>query len=103
MKQMDTILKAVGIKTKECRLEEKGSGSLFSPLAKKSQQAAGSETQEEENTVREENAADSEALPAGHAHHCDSPHCLLGETSLPCPDLSNSGDSEEQAVGKGAS
>uniref|UniRef100_A0A452IPK8 Uncharacterized protein n=1 Tax=Gopherus agassizii TaxID=38772 RepID=A0A452IPK8_9SAUR len=30
MKQMDTILKAVGIKTKECRLEEKGNPSLFS-------------------------------------------------------------------------
>ncbi|KAK4809838.1 hypothetical protein QYF61_021298, partial [Mycteria americana] len=58
MKQMDTILKAVGIKTKECQLEEKGSGSLFSPLAKKSQRAAGSKTREEENTVREEDAAD---------------------------------------------
>ncbi|NWW54412.1 TMCO4 protein, partial [Pedionomus torquatus] len=55
MKQMDTILKAVGIKTKECRLEERGSGSLFSPPAEKPQQAAGSGTQE--NTVREEDAA----------------------------------------------
>uniref|UniRef100_A0A8C2U968 Transmembrane and coiled-coil domains 4 n=1 Tax=Coturnix japonica TaxID=93934 RepID=A0A8C2U968_COTJA len=60
MKQMDVILKAVGIKTKECRQEEKGSVSLFSPLAKKSQQAAGSETQEEENTVQEEDGADSD-------------------------------------------
>ncbi|NXV74087.1 TMCO4 protein, partial [Atlantisia rogersi] len=59
MKQMDTILKAVGVKTKECQLEEKGRGSLFSPLAKKSQQAAGSESQEE-NTMREEDAADGE-------------------------------------------
>ncbi|XP_076212460.1 transmembrane and coiled-coil domain-containing protein 4 [Aptenodytes patagonicus] len=101
MKQMDTILKAVGIKTKECRLEEKGSGSLFSPLAKKSQQAAGSEPQEEENTVREEDAADGEALPASHAHRRDSPSCLLGEASLPCPDCSNSGDSKKQAAGEG--
>lgn len=99
MKQMDTILKAVGIKTKECRLEEKGSGSLFSPLAKKSQQAAGSEPQE--NAVREEDAADGEALPASHAHRRDSPSCLLGETSLPCPDRSNSGDSKKQAAGEG--
>uniref|UniRef100_A0A8C9ELT2 Transmembrane and coiled-coil domains 4 n=1 Tax=Pavo cristatus TaxID=9049 RepID=A0A8C9ELT2_PAVCR len=60
MKQMDTILKAVGIKTKECRQEEKGSTSLFSPLAKKSQQAAGSETREEENTVQKEDGADSD-------------------------------------------
>ncbi|OXB77288.1 UNVERIFIED_CONTAM: hypothetical protein H355_002280 [Colinus virginianus] len=60
MKQMDTILKAVGIKTKECRQEEKGSTGLFSPQAKKSQQAAGSEAQEEENTVQEEDGADSD-------------------------------------------
>ncbi|NXH73023.1 TMCO4 protein, partial [Hydrobates tethys] len=100
MKQMDTILKAVGIKTKECRLEEKGSGSLFSPPAKKSQQAAGSETREEENATQEEDAADGEALPAGHAHSRDSPSCLLGETSLPCPDCSNSGDSKKQAAGE---
>ncbi|KAM9256290.1 LOW QUALITY PROTEIN: transmembrane and coiled-coil domain-containing protein 4 [Cariama cristata] len=102
MKQMDTILKAVGIKTKECRLEEKGSGSLFSPRAKKSQRAAGSETREEENTVREEDAADGEALPASHAQHRDSPSSLLGETSLPCPDCSNSEDSKKQAAGEGA-
>lgn len=101
MKQMDTILKAVGIKTRECQLEEKGSGSLFSPLAKKSQRAAGSETQKEENTVQEEDAADGEALPAGHAHDHDSPSYLLGETSLPCPDCSNSGDSKKQAAGEG--
>uniref|UniRef100_A0A8B9Z6X9 Transmembrane and coiled-coil domains 4 n=1 Tax=Buteo japonicus TaxID=224669 RepID=A0A8B9Z6X9_9AVES len=101
MKQMDTILKAVGIKTRECQLEEKGSGSLFSPLAKKSQRAAGSETQKEENTVQEEDAADSEALPAGHAHHHDSPSYLLGETSLPYPDCSNSRDSKKQAAGEG--
>lgn len=60
MKQMDTILKAVGIKTKECRQEEKGSTSLFSPLAKKSQRAAGSETWEEDNSVQEEDGADSD-------------------------------------------
>ncbi|XP_049656848.1 transmembrane and coiled-coil domain-containing protein 4 [Accipiter gentilis] len=101
MKQMDTILKAVGIKTRECQLEEKGSGSLFSPLAKKSQRAAGSETRKEENTVQEEDAADGEALPAGHAHDHDSPSYLLGETSLPCPDCSNSGDSKKQAAGEG--
>uniref|UniRef100_A0A8B9N4Z6 Transmembrane and coiled-coil domains 4 n=1 Tax=Accipiter nisus TaxID=211598 RepID=A0A8B9N4Z6_9AVES len=101
MKQMNTILKAVGIKTRESQLEEKGSGSLFSPLAKKSQRAAGSETRKEENTVQEEDAADGEALPAGHAHNHDSPSYLLGETSLPCPDCSNSGDSKKQAAGEG--
>ncbi|XP_040278363.1 transmembrane and coiled-coil domain-containing protein 4 [Bufo bufo] len=31
MKQMDTILKAVGIKTKECRLEEQNNGLLHAP------------------------------------------------------------------------
>uniref|UniRef100_A0A8D0ENG5 Transmembrane and coiled-coil domains 4 n=1 Tax=Strix occidentalis caurina TaxID=311401 RepID=A0A8D0ENG5_STROC len=67
MKQMETILKAVGIKTKECRLEERGTSSLFSPPAKKSQRAAGSETQEEENTVREEAVAEGEALLASQA------------------------------------
>uniref|UniRef100_A0A8C3Q1F1 Transmembrane and coiled-coil domains 4 n=1 Tax=Chrysolophus pictus TaxID=9089 RepID=A0A8C3Q1F1_CHRPC len=60
MKQMDMILKAVGIKTKECQQEEKGTARLFSPLAKKSQRAAGSETREEENTVQEEDGADSD-------------------------------------------
>ncbi|NXF34037.1 TMCO4 protein, partial [Nyctibius bracteatus] len=100
MKQMDTILRAVGIKTKEGQLEEKGGSSLFSPLAKKSQQAAGSETREEEDTVREEAAADGEAFPAGHAHRRDSPSCLSGETSLPCPDCSNL--SKRQAAGEGA-
>ncbi|XP_068772247.1 transmembrane and coiled-coil domain-containing protein 4 [Struthio camelus] len=58
MRQMDTILKAVGIKTKECRLEDKGSAGLFSPPAKKTQQAAGGEAREEERTVRDEDAAD---------------------------------------------
>jgi len=99
---MDMILTAVGIKTKECRLEEKGRGNLLSPLAKKSQQAAGSEAHEEENTVREEDAADGEALPASCAHHRGSPGCALGQTSLPCPDCSNSRDSKKQAAGEGA-
>ncbi|NXC74576.1 TMCO4 protein, partial [Anhinga anhinga] len=102
MKQMDTILKAVGVKTKDCRQEEKGSGSLFSPLAKKSQQAAGSKTGEEENAVQEEDAAGGEALAASLAHRPDSPSCLSGEASLPCPDCSNSGDSKKQAAGKEA-
>ncbi|XP_050787285.1 transmembrane and coiled-coil domain-containing protein 4 isoform X1 [Gopherus flavomarginatus] len=51
MKQMDTILKAVGIKTKECRLEEKGNPSLFSNQGEKSQTTAGSESQAEESTL----------------------------------------------------
>ncbi|NXN31299.1 TMCO4 protein, partial [Nycticryphes semicollaris] len=51
MKQMDTILKAVGIKTKECWLDERSSRSLFSPPAETPQRAAGSTTQEEENTM----------------------------------------------------
>ncbi|NXK97680.1 TMCO4 protein, partial [Formicarius rufipectus] len=49
MKQMDTILKAVGIKTKECPPEEKGSGSLFPSLATKSQREADSAAPGEEN------------------------------------------------------
>ncbi|NXP25525.1 TMCO4 protein, partial [Scytalopus superciliaris] len=57
MKQMDTILKAVGVKTKECPPEEKGSGSLFPPLAKKSQREAGGEAQGEGNTGKEEDEA----------------------------------------------
>ncbi|XP_074017581.1 transmembrane and coiled-coil domain-containing protein 4 [Numenius arquata] len=102
MKQMDTILKAVGIKTKECRQDERGTGSLFSPPAEKPQRAGGSGTREEENTVREEDVAEGEALSAGHAHGRDSPSWLSGETSLPCPDCSNSGDSKTQAAGEGA-
>ncbi|NXX96351.1 TMCO4 protein, partial [Centropus bengalensis] len=147
MKQMDTILKAVGIKTKACRLEEKGSSSLSSPQAKKSEQAAGSGAQEVTNTTCEEAAGSDcwswapmestspksgclssvpvwlvapdspappdtmretdllcmgEAVPAGHAHHKDSPGCLLGETSLSCPDCVDSGDSKKQALGEEA-
>lgn len=82
MKQMDTILRAVGVKTKECRLDEKGRGSFFSPLAKKSQRAA-------ENITREEDA------PGGD--HRDSSSSPLGETSLPCPDRSHGGDGNKQA------
>ncbi|NXS63853.1 TMCO4 protein, partial [Brachypteracias leptosomus] len=41
MKQMDTILRAVGIKTKEPQLGGKGRGSLLSPQAKEGQQGAG--------------------------------------------------------------
>ncbi|NXK24228.1 TMCO4 protein, partial [Arenaria interpres] len=100
MKQMDTILKAVGIKTKEWRQDEGGSGSLISPPAEKPQRAAGSGTWEEENTLREEDAAEREALPAGHAHGRDSPSWISGETSLPCPDCSSSGDGETQAAGE---
>ncbi|NWV19609.1 TMCO4 protein, partial [Origma solitaria] len=102
MKQMDTILKAVGIKTKDCQLEEKGSGSLFSPLAKKSQRAAGSEARGEESTRREEDEAGGEPLPAGCAHQQDSSSSSLGEPSLPSPDCSHSRDSKDPAVGKGA-
>ncbi|NWI97031.1 TMCO4 protein, partial [Pitta sordida] len=65
MKQMDMILRAVGVKTKECQLEEKGSGSLFPPLAKKSQQEEVSEAQGEEKSREEEDEAGGEALPAG--------------------------------------
>lgn len=101
---MDTILRAVGVRTKDSRLEEKGSVSLVSPPGKKSQQAAGSEAPQEEDTVREEEegAADGEAFPAGCTHRRDSPGCLLGETLLPCPDCSSSGDSKKQAAGEGA-
>ncbi|XP_053864997.1 transmembrane and coiled-coil domain-containing protein 4 isoform X2 [Malaclemys terrapin pileata] len=57
MKQMDTILKAVGIKTKECRhLEEKGNPSLFSNQGEKRQPTADSESQEEESTLGDDNS-----------------------------------------------
>ncbi|XP_023796007.1 transmembrane and coiled-coil domain-containing protein 4 [Cyanistes caeruleus] len=101
MKQMDTILKAVGIKTKEFQPIEKGSGSRFSPQAKKSQRAAGSKAQGEENTRKEEDEAGGEALPASCTHRQNSSSSALGEPSPPCPDCSHSTDSEEQAAGKG--
>ncbi|XP_021272923.1 transmembrane and coiled-coil domain-containing protein 4 isoform X2 [Numida meleagris] len=126
MKQMDTILKAVGIKTKE----EKGSTGLFSPLAKKSQQAAGSETQEEEDAVQEEDDGDCQAPTAStgtssaltrpvsagmssdgnlhpgedslasYAHRQDSPGSLLAESSPPCPARPSSASSVKQAGGE---
>lgn len=99
---MDTILKAVGIKTKECQPEEKGSGSLFSLQAKKSQRAAGSDAQGEENTSKEEDEAGGEALPASCSHRQNSSSSALGEPFPPCPDSSHSTDSKDQAVGKGA-
>ncbi|XP_039940773.1 transmembrane and coiled-coil domain-containing protein 4 [Hirundo rustica] len=102
MKQMDTILKAVGIKTKECQPEEKGSGSLFPSQAKKSQQAAGSEAGGEENTRKEEDEAGGEAFPASCAHRQNSSSSAPGEPSAPCPDRSHSTDSKHQAAGKGA-
>ncbi|OWK54604.1 Transmembrane and coiled-coil domain-containing protein 4 [Lonchura striata] len=102
MKQMDTILKAVGIKTKECQLEEKSSGSLFSPQAKKSQRAAGREAWGQEDTRKEKGEVGSEALPASCAHQQNSSSSALGEPSPPCPDCSHSTDSKDQAVGKGA-
>lgn len=98
---MDTILKAVGIKTKECQLEEKGSGSLFPPQAKQSQRAAGREALGEENTRKEKDEVGSEALPANCAHQQNSSSTALGESSPPCPDCSHSTDSKDQAVGKG--
>ncbi|NXG43026.1 TMCO4 protein, partial [Psilopogon haemacephalus] len=60
MKQMDTILKAVGIKTRECWQEEKGSSSLCNPAARKAQQAAGSKPGGEEGTEAEQDGADGE-------------------------------------------
>ncbi|NWT06401.1 TMCO4 protein, partial [Mionectes macconnelli] len=102
MKQMDTILKAVGIKTKERQLVEKGSGSLFPLLAKKSLQEAGSEAWREENTRKEEDEAGGEALPASCAHRWDSSSSVLRKPSLPCLDCSHSRDSKDQAAGEGA-
>ncbi|XP_014112682.1 PREDICTED: transmembrane and coiled-coil domain-containing protein 4 isoform X2 [Pseudopodoces humilis] len=101
MKQMDTILKAVGIKTKEFQPMEKGSGSRFSPQAKKSQRAAGSKAQGEKNTKKEEDEAGGEALPASCTHRQNSSSSARGEPSPPCPDCSHSTDSKEQAAGKG--
>ncbi|NXD01199.1 TMCO4 protein, partial [Certhia familiaris] len=102
MKQMDTILKAVGIKTKECQPEEKGSGSLFSSQAKKSQRAAGSKARGVEDTRKEEDEAGGEALPAGCTHQQNSSSSALQEPSPPCPHCSHSTDSKDQAVRKAA-
>uniref|UniRef100_A0A8B9PZ88 Transmembrane and coiled-coil domains 4 n=1 Tax=Apteryx owenii TaxID=8824 RepID=A0A8B9PZ88_APTOW len=116
MKQMDTILKAVGIKTKECRLEEKGSASLFSPPAKKTQQAAGSEARQDEDAagggrwswdpVDSPDTLDAsrdggrpcpgEPFPAGLAQGRP-----LGETSRPCPGSPNSEDGGKHTAGAG--
>ncbi|NXD86677.1 TMCO4 protein, partial [Halcyon senegalensis] len=63
MKQMDTILKAVGVKTKGCRPEEKGSSSLCSPPAPRAQRAVDGESGEGRNPACEEDAADSDSLP----------------------------------------
>ncbi|XP_066838423.1 transmembrane and coiled-coil domain-containing protein 4 isoform X2 [Anser cygnoides] len=89
MKQMDTILKAVGIKTKECRLEEKGGAGLFCPVAKKSQQEAGSETQEEENTVQEEDGAGG-----GHWAWAPTASTSLNSGRLSSVPTDTSGDGE---------
>ncbi|XP_074831668.1 transmembrane and coiled-coil domain-containing protein 4 isoform X2 [Carettochelys insculpta] len=51
MKQMDTILKAVGIKTKECHLEEKRNPSLLSNQGEKRQQPVEDGSQKEEGTL----------------------------------------------------
>ncbi|CAM2104396.1 unnamed protein product [Caretta caretta] len=56
MKQMDTILKAVGIKTKECRLEEKGNPSPFSSQGERRQPTADGESQEEESTLGDDDS-----------------------------------------------
>ncbi|XP_027685729.2 transmembrane and coiled-coil domain-containing protein 4 isoform X2 [Chelonia mydas] len=56
MKQMDTILKAVGIKTKECRLEEKGNPSPFSSQGERRQPTADRESQEEESTLGDDDS-----------------------------------------------
>ncbi|XP_053137228.1 transmembrane and coiled-coil domain-containing protein 4 [Hemicordylus capensis] len=52
MKQMDTILKAVGLKTKQCRLEERGDLTLLSAEPKESQEEAPCvDTREEQNLL----------------------------------------------------
>ncbi|CAM5166399.1 unnamed protein product [Eretmochelys imbricata] len=56
MKQMDTILKAVGIKTKECRLEEKGNPSPFSSQGERREPTADGESQEEESTLGDDDS-----------------------------------------------
>ncbi|CAM4578623.1 unnamed protein product [Lepidochelys kempii] len=56
MKQMDTILKAVGIKTKEGRLEEKGNPSPFSSQGERREPTADGESQEEESTLGDDDS-----------------------------------------------
>ncbi|XP_061457026.1 transmembrane and coiled-coil domain-containing protein 4 [Rhineura floridana] len=60
MKQMDTILKAVGIKTKQCRLEEGGSLAVLSTELEESREPVPhNSTQEEQCMVGEEGPNDA--------------------------------------------
>ncbi|KAM3921252.1 transmembrane and coiled-coil domain-containing protein 4 [Leptodactylus fuscus] len=72
MKQMDTILKAVGIKTKECRLEEQNG--LLQPLAGGLATSQSSETAEETTSKEDVSPWDWEPIT----------------TADPSPDLSQS-------------
>ncbi|XP_054857556.1 transmembrane and coiled-coil domain-containing protein 4 [Eublepharis macularius] len=59
MKQMDTILKAVGIKTKQCRLEEGGTLAVLSPKVTESQdQALQNDAPAEPSSLGQEENAD---------------------------------------------
>ncbi|XP_068018808.1 transmembrane and coiled-coil domain-containing protein 4 isoform X1 [Melanerpes formicivorus] len=78
MKQMDTILKAVGIKTKECWQEEKGSSSLCKPAAEEPEQAAGRQPGAEGSREPGQGGAGAEALPPAR-QPCP---CPRGQTSV---------------------
>nr|XP_028597436.1 transmembrane and coiled-coil domain-containing protein 4 isoform X2 [Podarcis muralis] len=54
MKQMDTILKAVGVKTKQCRLEEEGSLTTLSTELEEDKEPVPCDAQEEQCIVGEE-------------------------------------------------
>uniref|UniRef100_A0A8C0J2X1 Transmembrane and coiled-coil domains 4 n=1 Tax=Chelonoidis abingdonii TaxID=106734 RepID=A0A8C0J2X1_CHEAB len=127
MKQMDTILKAVGIKTKECRLEEKGNPSLFSNQDDKSNScdhwswqpvpSEGLQPSDRNSDLahpevsefpcsldasRDQNPAKLEKpLPANPLPCPDSAAHVLGGTFLPCPGCSDTNDLKKLAVHQG--
>ncbi|MEE6482190.1 hypothetical protein FKM82_013175 [Ascaphus truei] len=110
MKQMDTLLKAVGIKTKECRLEEQ-SGLLLQPTSgtvqgKSSQVSKDSCAEENANwdwepvttneklqSLNSQDCASSKqpiaTQPAESFQSCNTKCCSLEEAGLPCPDCAN--------------
>ncbi|KAL8198268.1 UNVERIFIED_CONTAM: Transmembrane and coiled-coil domain-containing protein 4 [Gekko kuhli] len=59
MKQMDTILKAVGVKTKQCRLEEGGTLAVLSNKTAESQAAAPPDDAPAEPSMRQEEGEDT--------------------------------------------
>ncbi|KAM4652672.1 transmembrane and coiled-coil domain-containing protein 4 [Discoglossus pictus] len=109
MKQMDTLLKAVGIKTKECRLGGPN-GLLFhpAPVPKENGEATKDSDAEEKsnwdwepiNTTETSRPGQesAELYPATDCHSAEtstsssSKCCVLEEAGMTCPDCSNNNE-----------